>query len=199
MAHKRKSDQTKLIAEAALQLADTGGWDGLTFGKIARKARLRESDIEKRFSDIWDILKYALTQVEERTQKEVEGYLGDDWRDNLMEILMTRLDIAQKHRGAYLSLLPAARKNPQIVARFAPSFYQTMKSMLALAKAPGLMQPPPAIGGFGLVYLSLVHAWAQDDTEDLSKTMAVIDKRLEMLEKLASLIPCPKVSKAAGG
>src|ERR1700750_1251681 len=60
MARKRKQDQTEVILQAALTLADKGGWDSLTFAAIAKKARTSESAVKAQFSDIWDILAAVL-------------------------------------------------------------------------------------------------------------------------------------------
>lgn len=192
MAQKRSTDQTKLIAEAALSLAGKLGWEALSLADVAKKAKIPLKTVEARFSDVWDILKWVLKKLEKDTQDAVKGYLGEDWRDNLMEILMMRFELAQKHREAFAAIPSAALHHPQLVRRFARSFYRTMDRMLELAGASEKQRNPLFIAGFGLVYVSLVDVWSKDETPDLSKTMAAIDKRIGHYETALEYLKCKR-------
>jgi AcrR family transcriptional regulator len=199
MAQKRRPDQNKLktdprakIAAAALDLAEKKGWPALTFGDIAKKAKLRLADIEKHFSDIWDIVLWILQGVEAEVEKEVSEYMGSSWRDNLMEILMTRLDIAARHRGAFVHLAQNLPQHPGAMKRLMKPGLKTVKKMMTLAGMPKSMLHPPMVAAFSFVYLSVVHTWTKDDTADSTKTMAAIDKRLGYFETLAGYMQCKK-------
>lgn len=192
MAQKRKTEQSKLIAEAALALADRGGWGSLTFAAIARKAKVKQTDIEKKFSDIWDILAFVLRNLEDETARTVDGYLGDNWRDNIMEILMTRFDIAARHRGAFSSLAKDLPKQPKALRRFVRTFYDTMGRILEKAGLPVSPLRPLQVAAFGAFYVSIVDVWIKDDTRDQSKTMAAIDKRLGFFDSAMGYFSCKK-------
>jgi AcrR family transcriptional regulator len=180
MAQKRRPDQTKLIAEAALSLADNVGWERLTFKAIAGRAKISVKDVEAQFSDIWDILKWVLKRVDDETQDAVEKYLGNDWRDNLAEILMARFELAQAHRGAFASLRRAFVHHPEVAPRFVRGFYRSLNGALKLSGISKRLCQPVCVAGLGAVYLSLVDVWMKDTTRDLSKTMAAIDRRLDL-------------------
>lgn len=180
MAQKRKTDQTKLIAEAALSLAGKAGWDRLTFKDIAKKAKVGVKDVEAQFSDTWDILKWVLKKLESDTRQNVEKHLGKDWRDNLAEILMTRFELAQAHRPAFASLGKSFARHPAATPRFARGFYKTLDGMLQLSGISRKLCQPVCVMALGAVYLSLVDVWMKDNTPDLSKTMAAIDRRLDL-------------------
>ncbi len=184
MAQKRKTDQTKTIIDAALFLAGKQGWDSVSLGDIAKKAKLPLKTVSASFKDVWDVMEQALRSLEAETAATVENHLGDNWRDNLMEILMTRFELAQTQREAYLAVAPAVMKHPKLAKRFGKSFYRTMERMLDLAGAPCKKQCRPlCVTAMTALFLSLVHAWQQDETPDLSKTMAAIDKRTGTLEQ----------------
>ncbi|MEZ0226563.1 MAG: hypothetical protein ACAH83_18545 [Alphaproteobacteria bacterium] len=180
MAQKRKPDQTKLIAEAALSLAGKTGWDRLTFKDIAKKAKVSIKDVEAQFSDTWDILKWVLKRLESDTRDGVERHLGRDWRDNLAEILMTRFELAQAHRDAFASLGKSFARHPEAAPRFVRGFYKTLDGMLRLSGVSKKLCQPVCVAALGAVYLSLVDVWMKDETPDLSKTMAAIDRRLDL-------------------
>jgi AcrR family transcriptional regulator len=179
MAQKRKPDQTKLIAEAALSLAGKTGWDRLTFKDIAKKAKVSVKDVEAEFSDIWDILKWVLKRLEADTRESVERHLGRDWRDNLAEILMTRFELAQAHRDAFASLGKAFIRHPEAAPRFVRGFYTMLDGTLRLSGVSKKFCHPICVAALGPIYLSLVDVWMKDTTKDLSKTMAAIDRRLD--------------------
>lgn len=153
---------------------------------------MKPADVARHFSDVWEILSFVLAEVESETAETVRDYMGDSWRDNLMEILMTRFDIAGQNRAAFTALARELPKNPKIIRRFAKTFYGTMDRMLDLAGFPASPLRPAAVAAFGLVYASAVEAWVRDDTRDQSKTMAVIDKRIGQFAAVAQYLSCDK-------
>jgi len=148
MAQKRKTDQSKLDATAAL-----------------------------------------LRKLEEKTAWDVKARLGDNWRDNLFEIMMTRLDLAAKHKKTYAAIPSALGHEPQEIPKFAKRFLKTMRRMLKLAKAPS---SPLHVAAFGVLYASVVNTFLQDNTKDHAKTMAALDKGLGMFEQLVNFSVCRK-------
>lgn len=203
MAQKKKTNQSKVkkdaradIAEAALFLASRQGWADLTLKDIAKKAQMPVSAVEKHFADIWDILLFILARVENETEKSVADYMGSNWRDNLMEIMMTRFDIAGLHREAFCSLPVELPRHPRLLKRLAKPFYATMRRMMELADVPDTLLHKPAVAAFALLYISVVHTWTKDDSADKTKTMAALDKRLGIFESLAGYLQCPPLKKA---
>jgi AcrR family transcriptional regulator len=198
MAQKRKSDQTKLIADAALSLAGKTGWDRLTFKDIARKAKVSVRDVEAQFSDTWEILKWVLKRLETDTRDGVERHLGRDWRDNLAEILMTRFELAQEHRAAFASLGKSFARHPEVAHRFVRGFYTMLDGTLRLSGVSKKFCQPVCVASLGVVYLSLVDVWMKDNTPDLSKTMAAIDRRLDLYAQVTDFLNAGGVKKATG-
>lgn len=180
MAQKRKPDQSKTIAEAALSLAAKSGWEKLTLEDVAKKAKLPLKAIEAQFSDVWDILKWTLKKLDDDTRAAVEDHLGDDWRDNLAEIFMMRFELAQAHRAAYAKLPYAFLRHPDVAPRFARGFYQMLDRSLTLAGVAKKLCQPVCVLALGAVYLSLADVWLKDETPDMSRTMAAIDRRLDL-------------------
>jgi hypothetical protein len=182
MAQKRKPDQTKLV-EAVLTLADHRGWERLSFKDIAKKSGTAERELAARFSDVWDLVRWVLKTLDAEARRIAEGGLGDDWRDNLGEILMLRFEMAQRHRKAFSTLAPALAKHPRVMPHFMHGFYRALDGMLEQAGLDRKPCHPLCIAAFGAVYLSVAEAWLRDETRDLSKTMAAIDRRLDLFEK----------------
>lgn len=190
-----------LLIRAAMELAGREGWGAATLAGISREAAVSPADIEALYADIWDILADTFDDIEDRTETAVKDYLGENWRDNLLEILMARFDFAQDYRPA-LSTLPAfAARHPRHSKLFLRRLYDTAERMLYLSRLPEDRISPLAVAAFSLIYLSLVDRWSKDETPDLAPTMAAIDKRLGWFEQALGYIDkaaCPPVRKAAG-
>lgn len=192
---KKKADNKKpseemrpLLLRIAAEIAGKDGWEAANHAAIAADARVSVKDVEFFFEDTWDIVFELLDVIEEKTQDTVGDYLTDNWRDNLLEILMTRFDLAQEYRPALKALPRFAARHPLQGKRFAYRLYETMKRMLYLCRLEEARITPVAISAFSLFYLSLVEKWAKDDTADLSPTMAAVDKRLGWFEQALGYI-----------
>jgi hypothetical protein len=139
---------------------------------MARKAKRKQSP------DILQILK----KLEQDTARDVKKRLGGTWRDNLFEILMTRFELARPHKKLFSALF-TSREMPKLAPRLLKDFYGTMDRMLDLAGIPSSSCRPVVVTGFGALYLSLVPVWLEDDSKDLAKTMAAVDRRLGLFEQ----------------
>lgn len=128
-----------------------------------------------------------LRKLEEKTARAVKGHLGDNWRDNLFEILMTRIELAAPHKKTYAGIPAQVRHEPKSLPAFTRQFLKTMHSMLILAKAPA---SPVHVAAFGVLYALIIDTFLKDGTRDHAKTMAAVDQRLGMFEKFAEYTSC---------
>ncbi|MDD9900879.1 MAG: TetR/AcrR family transcriptional regulator [Alphaproteobacteria bacterium] len=186
MSQKRKPDQTKRIIAAALACADKSGWADTSLNDIAKKAKIRVSSVEAIFPDISDIIRHTLKTLDNEMTALVTDNLTGAWRDDLFEILMSRFEIMDEHKNAYVSLLPAILHLPTAAPRMIRRYGHSMKLMLETA---GLQTSPAHMLIFGGLYASIADTWRKDDTPDLSKTMAAVDKRLDFLARIMDSIP----------
>lgn len=190
MAQKQTIDQSKRILETALILADTAGWGAVTLKTVAKKSRIALNSVESLFPDVFALLTASLAQLELATLAEVKTRLDGTWRENLFEIIMTRLEISARHKNAYASLPSLLRQHPKYAAQQAKPFLKTMRNMLKLAETPTSLLNPLSVTAFGVLYLTVVDGFLKDDTQDLSKTMALLDHRLALFEKSAAYLQC---------
>jgi AcrR family transcriptional regulator len=190
MAQKQTIDQSKRILETALILADTAGWGAVTLKAVAKKSRIALNIVESLFPDVFAVVTACLAQLEIATLAEVKTRLDGTWRENLFEIIMTRLEITARHQNAYASLPSLLRQHPKYAAQSAKPFLKTMRNMLTLAEAPAGLSNPLSVTAFGVLYLTVVDGFLKDDTQDQSKTMALLDQRLALFEKSAAYLQC---------
>lgn len=138
---------------------------------------------QSRFDKIWDLL----DALDQKTAKAVKPRLGGSWREDLFEIVMTRLELAAKDRKTLNALPSELMQNPSQVPRFARRFFSTMRQILKMANAPS---HPHHVAGLAVLAGSMIDIFLKDTTKDLAKTMAALDRRLDMFERFAESTSC---------
>ncbi len=186
------------VIEAALTLAAAGGWRGLGLAGIAREAGLTMAELRSVFPSKAAILAGFVRRTDERV---LAGGGGEDGssspRDRLFDVLMRRFDVLQPDRNAVGAIIRDSLSDPVAVLCQGPMLFSSMAWML---EAAGLSSAGP-IGvlrtkGLALVYLLALRAWLKDDSADLSKTMAVLDRGLRQAEKMAAFLNSGRTATA---
>jgi AcrR family transcriptional regulator len=173
---------------AALELASRMGWDVITMTDIADKAHTNLAGLFEIFDDKSDIL----VAYGRRIDKAVLERAGDadpsvPERDRLFDLLMERFDVLSEDREAVLSILKSFSSDPKQAVISLPHLGRSMAWML---EAAGIdtsgFKGAARVTGLAVVYLNALRHWSRDDSADLSKTMAALDKSLSRAERWAS-------------
>jgi ubiquinone biosynthesis protein COQ9 len=187
---KTENDFEKKICIAALRLSSSRGWKNVTLELIAKAAKVPSVQMKKRFAGKNDVLVAIMHFV---TDKAVAAAGKMDRhsppRDRLFDLLMARFDILQKHRKGILGIMAWASRDSGIMCVLLPAQKQDMQKILAHAglDQEGLGQPL-AVMGLWIIYLAALRVWRQDETLDMAKTMAALDRYLRYADKAAEII-----------
>ena len=122
-------------------------------------------------------------------------------RDRLFEAIMIRLDVLQRHKEAVSNILDATvPENPKAVVAGLCGLRRSMTQILDLCgdSTRGLCGPIK-VKGLSLIYLTTLRVWLEDDSADLGKTMAVLDKSLARAERLMKSLPSGRPGGLRGG
>jgi len=176
------------VVDAAFDLASRMGWDMMTMADIADKAHISLAELSDHFDDKSDILVAYGRMVDRRMLENVDNASPEDSpRDRLFEILMERFDILGENREALLSILSSFRLDPKQAVISLPHLGRSMAWVL---EATGIettgIKGAVRVAGLTAVYLNVLRHWMNDDTADLSKTMAALDKSLSRAEQCAN-------------
>jgi len=177
----------EMIIEAALSLAEEGHWDRLSLQEISDKASLSLPELQKHFASKAGILDAFTRQISQKVLGDLPAHPDEDDspRDRLFETMMTRFEILQPYKGALKSILRNTRKQPAALLRHYPGLTQAMSQMLEASGIPsGGLIGIARIKGLSVVYGKAFAIWLRDDSADMSKTMASLDKDLKLAEKL---------------
>jgi AcrR family transcriptional regulator len=176
------------VIDAALELSSRMGWDMVTMTDIAEKAGASLAELSDHFDDKTDILIAYGKRID---KKMLEAFAEPDpaapSRDRLFDILMERFDIIGADRAAVVSILKSFTGDPKQAVISFPHLGRSMAWTLEAAgvETSGLKGAVRVMGLAG-VYLYALKAWMDDDSPDLSKTMAALDKGLSRAEQCAN-------------
>lgn len=194
MASTKSQKKTPALREkavkAALTLAARDGWANVSLSDIARHAKISLADLHEHFEDKTDILAAYNRMVDRQVLNNVgEPDNQTSHRDCLFEILMERFDVLNEDRKALTSILESFRFDPKQLIIGLPHLGRSMSWML---EAAGIdtsgIRGTAHIMALTTVYMATVKTWLEDDSEDMSKTMAALDKNLGYAEKMAEMV-----------
>lgn len=183
-----KKPLKELAVLAALDLAARMGWNMLTLSDIADKAHCSLAELSELFDDKGDILIVYERMIDKKVLESfTEPDLSSPERDRLFDILMERFDVLNDHRDAMVSILKSFTFDPKQAVIGCPHLARSMAWMLEAAgiESSGIKGAIKVAGLTG-VYVFALRAWARDESADLSKTMAALDRGLNRAEQCAN-------------
>jgi len=132
-------------------------------------------DLILNINDFFDfLLKNNLANIEKSSQ-----------RDMLFEIMMARYDILNEYRISVVNIINHFMSRPQDVLRLIPKSIESkiLIATFANINLNGIQGTLKIKIIFALYYLTLF-TWFNDENESLEKTMSVLDKYLNNIEKV---------------
>jgi len=188
----KKTDFPRLIVDHALELAAAQGWADTSLGDIAAAAGLSLAQLRGTYPSKTAIIAAYTTRVDEAVLNDIDPELVDKTRrERLFDVLMKRFDAMNPHKQAVRSILRASASDVEALARGPLSLYRSMRWMLEAANISSSgMRGQLRIKGLALIYLAVLRAWFNDDSEDMSRTMASLDRQLHRAERLLGILRC---------
>ena len=184
----KKVDKEKIV-HIALDLAVKLGWDQVSLRDIADEAKLSLADLHEYFDDKSDILT-ALGRMIDRKVLENVGELEQELpvRDRLFDVMMERFDILNDYRDGIVAVLHSFKFDPKQAVISLPYLCRSMTWML---EASGIetngIRGAIKVTGLTGVYLDVLRVWKDDDSPDMGKTMAALDKDLGRAESVVNM------------
>jgi ubiquinone biosynthesis protein COQ9 len=177
------SEFDRALVASAFRLIAERGWSRLSLAEAARRADLPLDRARARFPARPMVL-LRFGSIADQAALSLAPSEGAH-RDRLFDILMRRIDVLQSHRDGVLALLRGLRTDPCSTGLVTAA---NLRSMMWMLDGAGI----GSTGVFGLlrakglmaVWLSVVHAWRNDTSQDLSATMAALDKALAQAERI---------------
>ena len=176
------------IIDAALSLAAVQAWEHCSVRDIAQEAGVSIAEFYDHFEERSDIVTAYIRRIDRAVLSHFsEPDYEANPRDRLFDILMERFDQVGDDREGLLSIVSSHRTDPKQVLISLPLLAESMTKMLEAANlSTSGFRGAARVAGLSAGFAWVVRTWAEDDSEDLSKTMAALDKVLGNLERAAN-------------
>ena len=183
------TDPKAALREALLRMVAAGGWRDLSYADIAKDAGLSLAAAHEAYASKAAILTGIGRNIDARLFASLdEDPLDGSPKDRLFDLLMRRFDVLNEHREAYAALAWELPRTPVEAGCLALQLRRSLANMLEAAglSASGI-RGAFRIEGLGALYACALRVWLKDETADLSKTMAELDKRLGQVERCMNM------------
>lgn len=184
---RKPVDPARRVIERTLSLAAERGWRRVSLGGIAAAARLPLAELYRLYPSRTAILAAFVRRIDEVVLAEGEAE-GATPRERLFDLLMRRFEALRPYKAGVAAILKDCGGDPLALICGGARLKRSMSWMLEAAglSSHGLLGQARA-KGLAVVYLATLRSWLADDTPDLSRTMAALDRHLRRAEGLAGL------------
>ncbi len=183
---RKAPDPRGRVIDAALTLAEQIGWRHTRLTDIADEAGLSLAELHALYPSKAAILRDFTRRIDETVLGGDFGDLADEpARDRLFDVLMRRLDALNPHKAALASILRDSACDPVAVLC---GKCRVGRSMAWMLEAAGLsargVRGCLRIEGLIAIWAMTVRVWLRDDSPDMAKTMAALDRNLTRVDRL---------------
>lgn len=186
---KTKKKTKEDLVQIALDLSVERGWQMVTLRDIAETAKISLADLHDMFEDKVDILVAFGRMIDRKVLENVSDPDPEiSVRDQLFDVMMDRYEVLNEYREGLVSVLDSFVLDPKQAVISFPHLCRSMTWMLEAAgvETDGITGAIKVTGLTG-VYLNVLRTWKEDDSPDLSKTMAALDKNLNRSEQVINM------------
>lgn len=175
------------IIDAALAISAVEGWGSASLTRIADAAGVTLAELQAEFAAKPLIIDAFLRRLDAQVLAGGPTDADDAARDRLFEVLMRRFDALTPHKAA-IAALQREILDPTVAV---PVLCGLGRSMAWMLEAAGLSSSGLGglirIKGLALVCANAMRVWLRDDSADMAKTMAALDRGLRQAEGLVDL------------
>lgn len=173
------------IIGAALRLAASDGWSGLSLDRIATEAGVNLADFRHEFRSKAEILAAFTRAVDDEVLRRTgPAEPGSGTRDRLFDVLMTRFEVMAPYRDSLKRIKDDLYFRPAEGAVQLCALACSQYWMLAAAGIePDSARSAIGVPGLLSVYARTFDIWLDDADPGLAKTMAALDSRLRQGER----------------
>lgn len=178
-------DKEKLF-NVAFALSGKSGWASVTLKDIAISYGCSYAEILEWYPTKNDFLYGFSRYIDGLLAQEVEtSYSGATLKDALFDILMARFDLFGDYKPALSNAFKETFSDPVNALCVLPHLPQSMTSVIELTGADDFKRPLLKAKWISILcyaYLRTLRVWCEDESVDLSKTMAALDKNLRYFD-----------------
>lgn len=187
-------EDRKKLHESLLEAADTRAIESLSVKQLAEAAGVNVEEALGAFASPLEIADDYFANFKNETLQTYQATGEESVRDRLFELTMMIFDTFGTHKPAIKSIERYLLRNPSLLKARHNDIQEMFRTLLALAgvRVKGL-RGNIRLQVFMVIFARVYHVWKQDETIDMAKTMAELDKRLNQAEKWENQSLCTVV------
>ena len=184
---KKQQEPEMRLINAAMILAARRRWRDINMADIASEAKIPVADALSHSRSKVAILVALGRHIDRVVLNDLhtDPDIGDSPKDRLFELMMRRFDAMADYRSGLASVNADLDFNPIAAVRRVCRIKNTMTLTL---EAAGISATGPCgllrQQGLGAIYIYCLSVWFNDETDDMSATMAALDRALTVADNL---------------
>ena len=193
---KNSSETEKNYIKKGFDLINDIGWDKFSIEKLSTKENIPVRDLKVFFKCKYSIVDKFSIMIDKNIESKLrlEDFKDSSKKDILFELIMMRFDEMEEFKGSLAKILDVSKNKPLLASIITRNVMNTMDFFLELSNSYSNYAFDVLKKNFlFLIYSITFKTWLSDNTEDLSKTMAELDKLLSTAEnfqqKVSSFLP----------
>ncbi len=193
---KNSSETEKNYIKKGFDLINDIGWDKFSIEKLSTKENIPVRDLKVFFKCKYSIVDKFSRMIDKNIESKLrlEDFKDSSKKDILFELIMMRFDEMEEFKGSLSKILDVSKQKPLLASIITKNVMNTMDFFLELSNSYSNYAFDVLKKNFlFLIYSITFKTWLSDNTEDLSKTMAELDKLLSTAEnfqqKVSSFLP----------
>ena len=174
-----------------MELAGERPWANISKRDIAAAAGVPLAAVQTHYPTKNSILEAVTRQITAEVLAEEDGFDAEELpRDRLFDVLMRRFDALGSFRPGITAILKNAPREGLATVAMAPVVREAMAWMLEVAGIPtGGLAGELRVGAVMVVWLATLRVWVRDDSPDLARTMAALDRHLRRADRMVGGFP----------
>ena len=175
------------VLDAAMRLVPENGWAPLTMDQVARAAGLPLPELMVLFPSKQALLTAFHRRVDVATAQALDpdSEPAASARDRLFELVMARYDALLPYKEAVRAIAHDLRRDPAgLICAMAALRRSSAWTLECARLSSSGLGGELRLQGLAAIYAATFPVWLGDDSEDMARTMAAVDRRLAGAERL---------------
>lgn len=187
-----EKDKTVKILDAALDVAASSPWEFASLLEVSGRSGVELEEIKRLFPEKRDIMETLVRRMDAEVLEAAPIDAALPVRERLFDLLMDRFDAMNAHRRAHISFIRAFGWNQ---CEKIADIRLYAGSLGLYVRAAGLGRAIAARIVLSALYAPVLWVWMHDESADLGKTMAALDRCLGRFEAVGNWLSGATASK----
>ena len=185
-----KINQEDLIYKNVMGQIASNSWPSIDLENLSQECDFDVLNVTGGLRNKVDLLVAFSAFIDTTVNQSIDADLKDDQipvRERLLEALLIRFEALAPYKAGVIKLMKIIPHNPSFAVIGAKSLKLSMEATLTAVglEAKGI-QGSIRVKGLCMIFLGGVYTWSKDNSEDLSATTRVLDKRLKQADNIIS-------------